>query len=583
MAQDKLPWLIKSSGRILGPFPTDKVGDLLRTREISVLDEIATPMRRWQTIQYHEEFKDIIDKLRRQQVSDKTEATWTPTGTAGLTQTVTDVGEADLTAELTPDLESFQGRGREIVIQNVPEQVQTPPPVATGRFQPQQSQNAAIQQKVDRTTRGLWLVTLIVLTVAGLFAYRQHKSGAGSSSNFQSLKQNVISLVQVGHYAEALKELKAYYTDPDQAGELSIYYGSLLIQVENQTVLGRRLLHSVINGRRPEIKQAYSGLGMADLIDGQLDAAEGNFDKAISLDRDYVPAIVNLAAVALQKGEYSKAKAQALRALKLSPHQGEALLMLAEAQLYLFKADKNVGQLNEVGQTIRQFRSRQWDFAPELGFYSLYFDFLRRERFLEDKILTYLDMDPRLTLDHRHNVFIYSGRNQWRVMSRYCEQMVDQLGEGAKATALLAACYAHEGRWSTALRAVEKAVNQSPKDPLIQAWYSYILRESGDADQASVVLSRAMELNRRGQYVLPMLMQARFSQSNNDVDGARRAWQSIYERNTEYLPAVAGLAWAQLHGKTPGEGQKMVEKGLGISPDYIPLLVLRQRGDDRAR
>ncbi len=583
MADSASAWLVKSSGRILGPFPEDRIGDLLRTREISVLDEVSQPLRRWQTIQYHAQFREVVENLRKSSLSEKTEATWTPGGgLTGVTQTLTDLQDADLTEDITMDLESFTGSaGKEIVIHNVKEQSQVSGPVNGARFQPQYGQNTAIQRQVERTTKGLWIVTGIILfSVMAFIIQRRFSNGQFDGKlPVQGLKQNVVNLVQVGHYSTALRELKSYFPDPNLAGELAIYYGSLLIQVEGQTVLGRRLLNSVLAAKRPEVKQAYTGLGVADLLDGQLDAAESNFDKALAVDPDYVPAIVNMAAVSLQKGDFKRAKNLASRTLTLSPFQGEALLILSEAQLYLAKASNNMNELAPVVRMIQEFQRRQWDYYAEVGFYGLYFDFLRKDRQLENKIDKYLDADPRLTADHRHNVFIYRGRTTWKIMGRLCEQMRERLPENARMAAFQASCYAREGRWDAARQFIDKAVQQSPKDPLVQAWYSYVLNESGDADQASVIFAKAMEYNRRGEYVLPTLLQARFSQANEDIETARTSWQRLYERDMNYLPAVAGMAWVHVKSRSFGEATKLIEKGLRFSPDYIPLLELRQKGE----
>jgi hypothetical protein len=45
------------------------------------------------------------------------------------------------------------------------------------------------------------------------------------------------------------------------------------------------------------------------------------------------------------------------------------------------------------------------------------------------------------------------------------------------------------------------------------------------------------------------------------------------------LPAVAGMAWVYAQRKTFGEAVKLIDKGLRISPDYIPLLELRQQAE----
>src|SRR5690606_25531790 len=100
-----------------------RIAELLQTREVSVLDEVSQPLRRWQTIQYHEEFRDVIESMRKSSLSEKTETTWTP-GT-GVTQTLTvDVGDADLTEEVT--LDGFSQTDKEIVVHNVTEQAHAP-------------------------------------------------------------------------------------------------------------------------------------------------------------------------------------------------------------------------------------------------------------------------------------------------------------------------------------------------------------------------------------------------------------------------------------------------------------------------
>lgn len=580
MQHDGLLWLVKSSGRVLGPFPTLKVGELLRTREISVLDEISTPLRRWQTIQYHEEFREVVDSLRKANLSERTEATWTPT-TTQLTQTLTDLEGGDLTDELTNSLDGFTSTAKEIVVHHVQEQTNVVHINPAARYQPQAGQSTAIQRQVEKTTRGLWIFTAVVLCGAAAFILQKRfASGAGESKPFGgNIKTSVVAQVQVGHYADALRDLKNYYTDPMQAGELAIYYGSLLTQLEGQTLIGKRLFNLVLQSKRPEVKQAYTGLAVTDLIDGQYESARENLERALAVDGDFVPALINMGAVSLQKGDYAEAKRYAFKALRLNPAQGEALLMLAEAQLYAFKADGNAANLTQVAQLLREFRAKKWDFAGEIGFYQLYFQFLLKPNTVVDSLQTYLDVDPRLTADHRHNMFIYRGRTQWKVLSRFCEQMADGLGDDARVSTLLASCYAREARWDSARRSIEKAVQQSPKDPLIQAWLSFVLRESGDADKASVQLGSAIQANRRGEFVLPHLLQARFCQQAKIVECARDNWQKIYERNLDALPAVAGLAWVQAEIKSQSEALKLINRGLRLSPEYIPLLELRQRAE----
>lgn len=585
MAREDVPWLVKSSGRILGPHPIAKVVELLRSREVSVLDEISSPVRRWLTIQYHPDFKDIVDNLRRANVSDKTETTWTtPTNaTGGATQTLTDLTNGSITSEITEDISQFTATPKEIVIHNVQEQRQSTAPSYGSRYQTAQDQNTAIKRQVEKTTRGLWLITLLVLLVVGGFVIQKRMSRPAAENKpatLANLKTSVMGYVQTGQYVEALRELKNFFPDGNPSPDMAIYFGSLMIQVEGQTVMGRRILNTVVSAKRPEMKQAYASLGIADILDNQLDQAKENLEKALTIDAQYAPALINLAIVSLKRGDYSRAKILAQSALKINPGQGEALLTLAEAELYLFKSSGNHADLMQVNRQIKDFRAHQWDFASELGFYSLYFDsFNKADKQLDEKLRAYLDVDPSLTADHRHNVFVYRGGMNWKILARLCEQMNEKIADGAHASSFLASCYAHEGRWDQARRAIEKAVQQAPKDALVQAWYSYILKESGDGNQASVVLGHASEFNRSGTYQLPILLQARFCAANDELECAHESWQRIIERDAESLPAVSGLAWVYSKRNGRNEALKYLDRGMKISQEYIPLLQLRQKAE----
>jgi tetratricopeptide (TPR) repeat protein len=580
MDHDEFRWLVKSSGRILGPFPTGRVAELLRTREISVLDEISVPLRRWQTIQYHDEFREVVDSLRKANLSERTEATWTPSNTA-LTQTLTDVSDGDLTEEISADLGNFTATAKEIVIHDLDEQTGLPPSHGTARYAPSHVQNTAIQRQVEKNTRGLWLLTILVLVlVGGFIIHRRFSNPFEARLTKSGVKQNVLNLMNVGKYREALRELRGYYPDPVQAGELTLFYGALLINLEQQTVPGRRALKWVIDNRSQEAKQAYTAMAVADLFDGQLDSAQQNLDNALRIDADFVPAILNMSALYMHRNDPARAKALALRASKVNPLAAEAMLAWAEAQLAMSRSGRVPGDLVPIGHALKEFQERHWSYDAEIRFYGLYFDFLRHEKSMNDNIQAFLDRDPRLASDHRQSFLVYSARYGWKSLARYCEQMIEGLGgQGGRLATLLAACHAHEGRWDLARRDIERAVNQEPKDPLIQAWYSYVLYEGGDPAQASVVLARANELNRSGTYSLPMLLQARFCQDKDDVPCARRLWQGLQERDLDYLPAVSGLAWTNSRQKNFGEAMRILNRGLKISPDYIPLLTLLQQAE----
>jgi hypothetical protein len=78
---------------------------------------------------------------------------------------------------------------------------------------------------------------------------------------------------------------------------------------------------------------------------------------------------------------------------------------------------------------------------------------------------------------------------------------------------------------------------------------------------------------------LPALMQARFCQLAKITDCARGWWQKLFERDLDSLPALSGLAWVHTVNNARTEAAPLIAKGLKISPDYIPLLELRQKAE----
>ncbi len=69
-------WLLKSENRILGPYNFDQVIDLIRKKQISIIDEIRDPETRWLYIRENPQFKVVVDEMRSE-IDARTEGTKT--------------------------------------------------------------------------------------------------------------------------------------------------------------------------------------------------------------------------------------------------------------------------------------------------------------------------------------------------------------------------------------------------------------------------------------------------------------------------------------------------------------------------
>lgn len=72
----KNKWIIKSDNRILGPYSYEQVEDLIMKRQISLIDEIRDMNNRWSYIRETQDFKHLVDLVRKE-LDQKNEATQT--------------------------------------------------------------------------------------------------------------------------------------------------------------------------------------------------------------------------------------------------------------------------------------------------------------------------------------------------------------------------------------------------------------------------------------------------------------------------------------------------------------------------
>jgi hypothetical protein len=69
-------WLVKSENKILGPYNFDQIVDLIRKKQIVLIDEIRDPETRWLYIRENNAFKTIVEEIRKE-IDSKQESTKT--------------------------------------------------------------------------------------------------------------------------------------------------------------------------------------------------------------------------------------------------------------------------------------------------------------------------------------------------------------------------------------------------------------------------------------------------------------------------------------------------------------------------
>lgn len=157
--------------------------------------------------------------------------------------------------------------------------------------------------------------------------------------NFHAWHNLGLALRFLGKLDDALKAFNtAQSLDPGN-GEISIQQGLILIgQEKNQQAVNKfkRAFESGLESDNQMV--AHIGMGISYLNLDKPDDAINNFDAALQIDNENMPALTMKAGALLTRGDFSMAKNVIDEALRIDPEDEEALKILEMVESALSSA-----------------------------------------------------------------------------------------------------------------------------------------------------------------------------------------------------------------------------------------------------
>ncbi len=567
-------WLIKSRGRVFGPFTKTEVESRVKEREFGLLDEVASPLRRWVYIKDQAAFQGVVEELKSPAWSDRTEATWGQTQSEGFTHSITEPLDPSMLDDLTEDLSQ---RSKEIVLYDVKEEkVDRATKSAYGRYQTIGQTEPSVQARAHRSTWYLWTLTLgLVLSVSGYVLYKKFLTDP-SVSPYQGSSvgpDDILQSLELGDYVSALAGLKQLKRQGRLSDQFQLFYGVLLIQLESQTVVGQEVLAELLR-LNPTLKEAYTGMAIAKMQLNQFELADTNLDKALEVDPYYCAALINRGLLNGLESKWLEAKALLISASDRGCTEGEIVMGLADAALRLGSEEPR--HLSEALSILEDYFMNFQDYRMEVRFLiELLQQKLVNEPVEEEALIRVLDLNPGLADSHRHNVLVYRQPSIWQRHLESCLNMGKNAKENKEtpfSDLFEGVCLLKAGRRTDARSHMEAAMAARPKDPLILSWYAYTLTELGLNDQAAVALGRAQEGLKGFSYDLPLIMLGMFCEEKSDWSCAHQAWRELYQRRPRSVEALMGLANFNIHNKQHDQAMSYIRLAKSASAHYIPVL-----------
>lgn len=568
-------WLIKSSTRILGPFDFSEVAELLKSRQVSVIDEIRLPQGRWSYIRENALFLEIVKNIRDEQ-DTVAENTMTQS-VAQYTQTKTDHLPDELTPTPTPHFDSsFPGRN----IKDVTPSAHSPATI--GSSTPARSYGSSGDSRVqgrlkEKSNHLRWALLSIAIVVVGLVTFSISQKDKNKAVGHDELMSQALRYKSMGLYEKALQSFTKGSKLKIPSEDLKVQMAPVLISEDRQSLLGRRILEGALSQdgmSRSQIVEAYLGIAVSYMMDGDLKQGEDTLNKAIGYEPFNLSALLNLAIIELKKGQFHKAMEDFSAIVKRHPDSMLALFGQAIASIEYARGTSDFASLKKLMADIKENIKTTGYLREELSLILVYASSLLGDvDTLNQAVVHFLGQVPGQAKFYTHPLLVDWRFTQWDYLEKYCAELYQKQTPHAELKALRAVCLMELNRDTDADKFIQEAVAEAPKDPYVLIVQASFLNKMGRIQEAMAVLNmpELKPLNVRNLLLGSMCFEA------HDVICVNKTYGEVYRQNKQNAMVLHGLAWSALQTKNRTGAYDYVRAGLQAEPNYIPLLELREQ------
>ncbi len=570
------PWLVKSSGRVIGPYSSLEIENLLRAKELVPLDEVSKSFGRWRYIRDQQEFEVIVNKIKNRQelagdgnTTDKMDGTDTQNDLLETTEVVHFKKHGSLSEGIDDAIrEAVTVKSREAGASTV---VYSPSPG---------------NEQTRFPSRAIGFLVAVALGVALGGLWRLRISGKPAESvGFAALVQSAKEHVHLGEYKKARSELEdALRLRPQD--EMARAELSVLLIWDNEIAEARKILGLLLKEvEEPVRRAAYLNLlGISEIAMNNLPEAESQLSRALELDETSVAARLNRAFVRLRSDDTESVLSELGNSISPGAElEPMAMLVVGHALL------KSRAKGNKGSQNFNQILER---YLHALEFYTASrFDFVQELRILQLALLSgnsglkdreqaldrILDWDPDISRLHIHALNIYDGYSDWNSIRGWIGDLkkLNPKNPGLEVLEALAV-YKSESKLEGRRRL------EQLRDDLKFGWAAetllgYYHLALGGHQQAE---THFKNVNTKIRRALPNELMGRLCIREGRFSCARESWQAALDIRTDDLMSLAGLA---MLAKSENLGGDYLERGLLLSPNFGPLRrakLNRERGGE---
>ncbi|OQW47257.1 MAG: hypothetical protein A4S09_15805 [Proteobacteria bacterium SG_bin7] len=561
-------WLLKSSGRIMGPFTLDDVEKKLMASEIVPLDEVSRPFERWKYLRDDAAFAKTIE-LVRQRTMSRHEDTGTNTHVEkgqDFTITQDSAQTASFTDAIEDNLIDVQARVVPIEARHKNDDKVNSYGVTN---------DADVQANINRSSRRMWLIPLLALSIFAMIWVTTKKNGNVRTASFEELYRQGVEAQDAADHMRALKNFKAALELRPNDADTGLKSAALMIYFEGQTAEAQRIVNNILEREHSPsvVKEANVVLALARMQDSEYTSALDKINDSLKLDRAYGPALINKAYLDSKADKYQEAidSLNQIHESAVSNIYAVKNILLASLLLRQGDAAASATEFKRSYEVAWRYAASNQEYAQEAKLIGAIAKF-KIDKTL-DGVEGVLDSDPEINVQFIPDILVFPRIVDWSQLLRWCEEAVRGSPKAAVNSGLLGFCLMRANRLDEAKKNFTEAMLQDPTNALLAALFGYLMLTTGNDDAAKASLKAGLKEN---GIRLPTLLRARACMRSSNWNCARENYELAVRNNPRDLSAIAGLSESYWRLNESSKAHEWLSRGLVITNRYKPLLWLKK-------
>lgn len=554
-------WLIKSSGRILGPFDGPAVQEKLKTREIVPLDEIIAPLGRWHYVIDEPAFAEVARKMKDQEVENE--------------RTMTSTLEANAQDDLTDTVDIHSGK--------------TPPPnlnakgtatkVKTYGFQRDKNLH---REALTRSRMGLIVAAVALIVVVGSALYNElaHREGGGAAALIRQGK----TALEFNEFDRARDFLIRALKKDKRNSEAIMALVPIAAQIDGDFFEANDLLRDLVD-MQMKTSEVFALQGLVYLLERKHYDAEQALDSSLGMNRRFVPSIINKMALLWQLKRYPEVLELYAELEKLNAVDGPSTMLVVNTyidqyhQIRGVESNPGIELPGRALKLIDQYLAKNMAYRQEFLLAKNYIEFVLLRQGKLVNLLAVLNMDPLLTEKHYFDLGIFQSHLQWGALFSWCQEIRQASGNSAYSEALNALCLMKTKGNFDAKSAIDHAIKKNPKDHLLTALRAFYQIQTHEEDKGVKLLQHVARTEPNDLVLFLLGHYCPASEPECSVN----AWRVLMARDPRHPAALHGMARYAWTKGDKQEARNYMKKGFEVSPGYVPLKKLQwqiERGSE---